>query len=136
MAIPETDPDRLMLWCHGRVPAPAGDGVGEHTRSPIARLRYKAATGVWRLAAEVHRAEPRNGDTANADPALVLRSHPMPRPGRHRPQVTPGLSTPSLPRSSLPRPKGLEGLERDATSAARWVFCTAGWIRVGSTDVA
>ena len=25
------------------------DGVGEHTRFPIARLRYTATTGLWRI---------------------------------------------------------------------------------------
>ena len=72
MAIPETDLDRIRLWCRERWPEhlwdqakveadvadrhvdivevrPPWDGVGEHTRFPIARLRYTASTGFWTI---------------------------------------------------------------------------------------
>lgn len=72
MAIPETDLFRIRRWVERRVPKelwaelkvgadveprhvtivevrPPWDGLGEHTRFPIARLRYIAATGLWSL---------------------------------------------------------------------------------------
>jgi len=72
VAIPETDLHRIQLWCRDRVPKhlwpqvkveadveprhvtivearPPWDGVGEHTRFPIARLRYTASTGLWAI---------------------------------------------------------------------------------------
>ncbi|MBA2478219.1 MAG: DUF3024 domain-containing protein [Sporichthyaceae bacterium] len=72
MAIPETDLLRIQFWCRERVPEhlwpqvmveadleprhvtivevrPPWDGVGEHTRFPIARLRYTAITGQWSI---------------------------------------------------------------------------------------
>ena len=72
VAIPETDVPRIQLWCRERVPEhlwpqvkveadigprhvtivevrPPWDGVGEHTRFPIARLRYTASTGLWSI---------------------------------------------------------------------------------------
>ena len=72
MAIPETDLDRIRLCCRERWPEdqwnqtkveadvadrhvdivevrPPWDGVGEHTRFPIARLRYTASTGLWTI---------------------------------------------------------------------------------------
>ncbi len=72
MAIPETDLHRIQLWCRDRVPKhlwpqvkveadveprhvtivearPPWDAVGEHTRFPIARLRYTASTGLWAI---------------------------------------------------------------------------------------
>ncbi|HZW44569.1 MAG TPA: DUF3024 domain-containing protein [Dermatophilaceae bacterium] len=72
MAIPETDLRRIQLWCRGRVPEhlwpqlkveadveprhvtivgvrPPWDGVGEHTRFPIARLRHTSPTGLWAI---------------------------------------------------------------------------------------
>lgn len=72
MALPETDLRRIALWCRDRVPEhpwpelkgeadveprhvtivevrPPWDGVGEHTRFPIARLRYTATTGQWAI---------------------------------------------------------------------------------------
>ena len=72
MAIPETDLRRIQTWCRRRVPEhlwpqvkveadvdprhvtivevrPPWDGVGEPTRSPIARLRYTVATGLWSI---------------------------------------------------------------------------------------
>src|SRR5690606_37849668 len=70
--LPETDLHRIRLWARGRVPAhlwdelkveadvadrhvtivevrPPWDGVGEHTRFPIARLRYTRTTGLWSI---------------------------------------------------------------------------------------
>lgn len=72
MAIPAADVDRIRLWCRERVPEhlwdqvrveadvttrhvdivevrPPWDGVGEHTRFPIARLRYTTKTGLWSI---------------------------------------------------------------------------------------
>ena len=72
MALPETDLHRIRLWARERVPErlwdelkveadvfdrhvdivevrPPWDGVGEHTRFPIARLRYTKATGLWAI---------------------------------------------------------------------------------------
>jgi len=72
MALPETDLHRIRLWAAGRVPEhlwpelkveaevsdrhvdivevrPPWDGVGDHTRFPIARLRYTKATGLWAI---------------------------------------------------------------------------------------
>lgn len=68
MALPETDLHRIRLWAQERVPEnlwdevkieadvsdrhvhivevrPPWDGVGEHTRFPIARLCYTKSTG-------------------------------------------------------------------------------------------
>lgn len=68
MASPETDLHRIRRWARGRVPErlwdeltvkvdvsarpvdivevrPPWDGVGEHARFPIARLRYTKSTG-------------------------------------------------------------------------------------------
>jgi hypothetical protein len=70
MALPETDLHRIRLWARERVPEhlwdqvkveadvsdrhvdivevrPPWDGVGEHTRIPIVRLRYTKSTGLW-----------------------------------------------------------------------------------------
>ena len=70
MALPEADVHRIQRWARTRVPehlweqvkveADVGDryvdivevrppwnGVGDHTRFPIARLRYTGATGRW-----------------------------------------------------------------------------------------
>jgi hypothetical protein len=72
MAIPETDLSRIRVWCRKQVPErlwdqvkveadlgprhvdivevrPPWDGIGEHTRFPIARLRYTATTGLWSI---------------------------------------------------------------------------------------
>jgi hypothetical protein len=72
VAIPQTDLFRIRRWAEQRVPKelwpelkveadveprhvtivevrPPWDGRGEHTRLPIARLRYTAATGLWSL---------------------------------------------------------------------------------------
>ena len=72
VAIPEADLHRIELWCRERVPEhlwahvkveadvkprhvtivevrPPWDGVGEHTRSPIARLRYTSSTSLWAI---------------------------------------------------------------------------------------
>ena len=72
MALPEADLDRIQLWCRGIWPEhlwdqakveadvsarhvrlvevrPPRDGIGEHTRFPIARLRYTASTGLWTI---------------------------------------------------------------------------------------
>lgn len=72
MALPETDLHRIRLWARERVPEhlwdqvkveadasdryvdivevrPPWDGVGEHTRFPIARLRYTKASGLWAI---------------------------------------------------------------------------------------
>lgn len=72
MALPETDLHRIRLWARERVAEHLGDqlkveadvaerhvdivevrppwnGVGEHTRFPIARLRYTKATGQWAI---------------------------------------------------------------------------------------
>lgn len=72
VAIPETDLQRIQMWCRERVPEhlwpqvkveaevdprhetivevrQPWDGVGEHTRFPIARLRYTAASGLWSI---------------------------------------------------------------------------------------
>ena len=72
MPIPEADVHRIQRWCRERVPEhlwshlkveadieprhvtivavrPPWDGVGEHTRFPIARLRYTAANGQWSI---------------------------------------------------------------------------------------
>lgn len=72
MAIPETDLHRIQRWARGRVPEhlwnelrveadvadrhvdivevrPPWDGVGDHTRFPIARLRFTKSTGKWSL---------------------------------------------------------------------------------------
>ena len=72
MALPETDLHRIRLWAADRVPEhlwpelkveaevsdrhvdivevrPPWDGVGDHTRFPIARLRYTKATGLWAI---------------------------------------------------------------------------------------
>jgi len=72
MTLPETDLHRIRPWARGRVPErlwsevkveadvadryvdivevrPPWDGVGEHTRFPIARLRYPKATGQWTI---------------------------------------------------------------------------------------
>jgi len=72
MALPETDLHRIRLWARERVPEhlwdqvrvqadvsdrhvdivevrPPWDGVGEHTRFPIARLRYTKSTGQWAI---------------------------------------------------------------------------------------
>ena len=70
MTLAETDLHRIHTWARGRVPEhqwpelkvkadvadryvdiievrPPWDGIGEHTRFPIARLRYTKATGQW-----------------------------------------------------------------------------------------
>ncbi len=72
VALPETDLHRIRLWARERVPEhlwdqlkveadvsdrhvdivevrPPWDGVGEHTRFPIARLRYTQSTGRWAI---------------------------------------------------------------------------------------
>ena len=72
MALPETDLHRIRLWARERVPEhlwgqvkveadvgdrhvdivevrPPWDGVGEHMRFPIARLRYTQARGQWAI---------------------------------------------------------------------------------------
>lgn len=72
VALPETGVHRITLWCRDRVPEhlwpelkveadveprhvtivevrPPWDGVGEHTRFPIARLRYTATSGQWAI---------------------------------------------------------------------------------------
>jgi len=72
VTLPETDLLRIRLWARERVPEhlwdelkveadvsdrhvdivevrPPWDGLGEHTRFPIARLRYTKATGVWAI---------------------------------------------------------------------------------------
>ncbi|WP_168916542.1 DUF3024 domain-containing protein [Microcella flavibacter] len=72
MALPEADLDRIQLWCRGIWPEhlwdqakveadvsarhvdivevrPPWNGIGEHTRFPIARLRYTASTGLWSI---------------------------------------------------------------------------------------
>ena len=72
MALPETDVHRIRVWAQERVPEhlwdrvkveahvtdrhvdivevrPPWDGVGEHTRFPIARLRYTKSTGLWAI---------------------------------------------------------------------------------------
>lgn len=72
MTLPETDLRRIHTWARGRVPEhlwselkveadvadryvdivevrPPWDGVGEHTRFPIARLCYTNATGQWAI---------------------------------------------------------------------------------------
>ena len=72
MALPETDLHRIRVWARERVPEhlwdqlkveadvsdrhvdivevrPPWDGVGEHTRFPIARLRYTQSTGRWAI---------------------------------------------------------------------------------------
>lgn len=72
MAIPDIDLQRIRRWCDARVPKhlwaelkveadvearhvtivevrPPWDGQGEHTRFPIARLRYTQTTGKWSL---------------------------------------------------------------------------------------
>lgn len=70
--LPETDLHRIRAWARERVPEhlwdqvkveadvadrhvtivevrPPWDGVGEHTRFPIARLRYTTKTGLWSI---------------------------------------------------------------------------------------
>lgn len=72
MAIPELDLMRIQRWAQERVPEhlwpqvkveadvaarhvdivevrPPWDGVGEHIRFPIVRLRYTKATGLWAI---------------------------------------------------------------------------------------
>jgi len=72
VALPEADVRRIHAWARVRVPEhlweqvrveadvsgryvdivevrPPWNGVGDHTRFPIARLRYTAATGQWRI---------------------------------------------------------------------------------------
>lgn len=72
VAIPDDDMRTIERWCRERVPEhlwdqvrveadatnrhvtivevrPPWNGVGEHTRFPIARLRYTATTGRWTL---------------------------------------------------------------------------------------
>jgi hypothetical protein len=72
VGVPETDVHRIRLWARGRVPEylwdqvkveadvsdrnvdivevrPPRDGVGDHTRFPIARLRYTNSTGQWAI---------------------------------------------------------------------------------------
>lgn len=72
MTLPETDLHRIRLWARDRVPEhlwdqlkveadvadryvdivevrPPWDGVGEHTRVPIARLRYTKSAGQWAI---------------------------------------------------------------------------------------
>jgi hypothetical protein len=72
MALPETDVHRIRLWARERVPEhlwdqvkveadvsdryvdivevrPPWNGVGEHTRFPIARIRYTKSTGLWAI---------------------------------------------------------------------------------------
>lgn len=70
--MPENDVARIQAWCRGQVPErlwdelridcdvtprhvtivevrPPWDGIGEHTRFEIARLRWVSATGRWSL---------------------------------------------------------------------------------------
>lgn len=70
--MPDADLQRIQRWALERVPedlwdqlkveadvsdrhvdivevCPPWDGVGEHTRFPIARLRYTKSTGVWAI---------------------------------------------------------------------------------------
>jgi hypothetical protein len=72
VGLPELEVARVRKWCHARVPEhlhdqvriecdvgnrhltvvevrPPWDGVGEHTRFPIARLRYVGARREWSL---------------------------------------------------------------------------------------
>jgi len=72
VTLPKTDLHRIRAWACGRVPEhlwpelkveadvadryvdivevrPPWDGVGEHTRFPIARLRYTKSTGQWAI---------------------------------------------------------------------------------------
>ena len=72
MAIPQNDLDRIQLWTRERIPeeqwdelrveadvsqrhvdivevGPPWDGIGEEDRTPIARLRYTAKTGLWSI---------------------------------------------------------------------------------------
>jgi hypothetical protein len=72
MALPEADLHRIRVWARERVPEnlwdqvrveadvsdrhvdivevrPPWDGVGEHTRFPIARLRFTKSTGLWAI---------------------------------------------------------------------------------------
>lgn len=72
MALPETDLHRIELWCRERAPEhlwdqvrvemdvaarhvdivevrPPWDGVGDHTRFLIVRMRYKVASGQWAI---------------------------------------------------------------------------------------
>ncbi len=72
MTLPETDLHLIHVWARGRVPEhlwpelkveadvadryvdivevrPAWDGVGDHTRFPIARLHYTKSTGQWAI---------------------------------------------------------------------------------------
>ena len=72
MTLPETDLHRIRPWARGRVPErlwsevkveadvadryvdivevrPPWNGVGEHTRFPIARLSYTMSTGQWAI---------------------------------------------------------------------------------------
>lgn len=72
MALPETDLHRIQSWARARVPEhlwdqvkveadvadrhvdivevrPPWNGVGEHTRFPIARLRYTKTSGLWTI---------------------------------------------------------------------------------------
>jgi Protein of unknown function (DUF3024) len=72
VAIPKTDIHRIQLWCRERVPEqlwpqvkveadveprhvtivevrPPWNGTGDHTRFPIARLRYISSTGLWAI---------------------------------------------------------------------------------------
>jgi hypothetical protein len=69
---PDTDLKRIQVWARERVPEhlwdqlkveadvserhvdivevrPRWDGLGEHTRFPIARLRYTKSTGLWAI---------------------------------------------------------------------------------------
>lgn len=72
MTLPATDLHRIHAWARGGVPEhlwpelkieadvfdryvdivevrPPWGGVGEHTRFPIARLRYTKSTGLWAI---------------------------------------------------------------------------------------
>ncbi len=72
MALPQDDVDRVQTWCRGIWPEelreqatveadvaarhidivevrPPWNGVGEHTRFTIARLRYTSRTGLWSI---------------------------------------------------------------------------------------
>lgn len=72
MALPELDVARIQRWCDNRVPAPLRsqvrvvaeaadrhvtisesrppwDGEGDWISTPVARLRYTKATGLWSL---------------------------------------------------------------------------------------
>ncbi len=72
MAIPETDLHRIRLWARERVPEqlwdqvkvevdvsdrhvdivevrPPWNGIGAHTRFPIARLRFTTSNGLWAI---------------------------------------------------------------------------------------